>query len=64
MLKLYVTLQALYGDLKREDKGATAVEYGLMVALIAVVIIGGVTALGGQLDALFNAVAGDLPGAG
>jgi pilus assembly protein Flp/PilA len=41
----------------RTDKGATAVEYGLMVALIAVVIIGSVTLLGTNLDALFAGVA-------
>jgi pilus assembly protein Flp/PilA len=41
----------------RDDKGATAVEYGLMVALIAIVIIGSVTLLGTNLNALFAAVA-------
>jgi pilus assembly protein Flp/PilA len=41
----------------RNDKGATAVEYGLMVALIAIVIIGSVTLLGTNLNALFAAVA-------
>ena len=41
----------------RTDEGATAVEYGLMVALIAVVIIAGVTLIGQNLLALFNQVA-------
>jgi pilus assembly protein Flp/PilA len=41
----------------RRDRGATAVEYGLMVALIAVVIIGGVTFLGTQVSSLFQSVA-------
>ncbi|WP_270888087.1 Flp family type IVb pilin [Pedococcus sp. 5OH_020] len=40
----------------RED-GATAVEYGLMVALIAIVIIAAVTLLGGNLSSLFNSIA-------
>jgi len=44
----------------REDEGATAVEYGLMVALIAVAIIGTVTLLGGQLNALFTTITGAL----
>jgi pilus assembly protein Flp/PilA len=44
------------------DRGATAVEYGLLVALIAIVIIGGVTLLGDRLGGLFNTVAGLLPG--
>ena len=41
----------------REEDGATAVEYGLMVALIAVVIIVAVTLLGTNLSAKFNQVA-------
>ncbi|WP_224279525.1 Flp family type IVb pilin [Nocardioides lacusdianchii] len=42
---------------KRDDEGATAVEYGLMVALIAVAIIGMVSALGGKLGGLFTQIA-------
>ncbi|WP_224279523.1 Flp family type IVb pilin [Nocardioides lacusdianchii] len=42
---------------KRDDEGATAVEYGLMVALIAVAIIGMVSALGGKLGTLFTDIA-------
>ena len=41
----------------RDDRGATAVEYGLMVALIAIVIIAAVTLLGGNLSTLFKSVA-------
>jgi pilus assembly protein Flp/PilA len=41
----------------RDDRGATAVEYGLMVALIAVVIIIAVTLLGTNLNELFQKVA-------
>jgi pilus assembly protein Flp/PilA len=44
----------------REERGATAVEYGLLVGLIAVVIIVGVTLLGTKLLALFNGVAGKI----
>jgi pilus assembly protein Flp/PilA len=44
----------------RKDRGATAVEYGLLVGLIAVVIIVAVTALGNQLDALFDAIVAAL----
>jgi len=36
--------------LARDESGATAIEYGLIVALIAVVIIGAVTALGTNLN--------------
>ncbi|MFZ4690436.1 MAG: Flp family type IVb pilin [Polymorphobacter sp.] len=41
----------------RSDRGATAIEYGLIVALVGVVIIVGVTLLGGQLSALFGRTA-------
>ena len=57
MLKLYV---AAKNALSRDDRGATAVEYGLMVALIAAVIIIAVTAIGTNLSTLFSSVAGKL----
>ena len=40
----------------KKERGATAVEYGIMVALIAAVIIAVVTTLGGNLTALFTTV--------
>jgi pilus assembly protein Flp/PilA len=43
-----------------DDRGATAVEYGLLVALIAVVIVAAVTVLGGNLAGLFNRVASSV----
>jgi pilus assembly protein Flp/PilA len=55
MTKALAKIQAL-----RSEKGATAVEYGLMVALIAVVIIVAVAAIGTNLDTLFNTVANSL----
>lgn len=50
------TMQAFFADRfeDRKDRGATAVEYGLMVGLIAVVIIGVVIALGGELSSVFG----------
>jgi pilus assembly protein Flp/PilA len=44
----------------REEEGASAVEYGLLVALIAAVIIGAVTLLGQNLSSLFSNVAGSI----
>lgn len=41
----------------KNESGATAIEYGLIAALIAVAVIGGVTALGSNANATFNAVA-------
>ena len=43
-----------------DDRGATAVEYGLMVALIAVVIIGAVMALGDNISAMFGGVSDEV----
>ena len=61
MLKLYVSLQNFVSQpLRRDERGATAVEYGLMVALIAAVIVGVVTALGGNLSTMFSNVANAL----
>jgi pilus assembly protein Flp/PilA len=54
MLRTY--LRALL----KSERGATAVEYGIMVALIAVVIIGAVTLIGGNLSGMFTDVAGEL----
>ena len=42
------------------EKGATAVEYGLMVALIAIVIIVAVALLGTNLSTLFNKTASSV----
>ena len=44
----------------REDRGATAVEYGLIVALIAVVIIVAVALIGTNLNSTFNEVASSV----
>jgi pilus assembly protein Flp/PilA len=47
----------------KDEVGATAVEYGLMVALIAVVIIVAVTTLGQNLNTTFSNVADAVGGA-
>jgi pilus assembly protein Flp/PilA len=43
--------------LLKNETGASAVEYGLLVALIAAVIVGAVTLLGGNLQATFTYIA-------
>ena len=48
-------------DFFKDESGASAVEYGLLVALIAVVIIVAVTTLGGKINAAFTTVNGKLP---
>jgi len=59
MLRYFVYIQnALARQLQRvDDRGATAVEYGLMVALIAAVIVTAVTLIGTNLTSIFNKVA-------
>jgi pilus assembly protein Flp/PilA len=42
--------------LVRDEEGATAIEYGLIAALIAVVIVGVLTVVGTNLSATFNRV--------
>jgi pilus assembly protein Flp/PilA len=44
----------------KDESGATAIEYGLIAALIAVVIIGATTAIGTNLGAKFNTIATTL----
>jgi pilus assembly protein Flp/PilA len=44
----------------RDEEGATMVEYGLLVALIAMVALAGVTTLGTNLQSLYNTVAGSV----
>jgi len=44
----------------KDESGATAIEYGLIAGLIAVVIIGGVTAVGTSLSSTFTTVSGSL----
>jgi pilus assembly protein Flp/PilA len=44
----------------RDDSGATAIEYGLIAALIAVVIIGTLTTIGTNLSTKLNSVATSL----
>ncbi len=53
-------LKRLYIALQSRDEGATMVEYGLMVALIAVVALVAVTALGGSVSGIFQNVANTL----
>ena len=61
----FATLIAATQDrVRRDEKGATAVEYGLMVGLIAVVIIGAVVFLGKELDGLFTEIGTALSTAG
>jgi pilus assembly protein Flp/PilA len=52
-------MKKMFGFLKEED-GVTAIEYGLIAALIAVAIIAAVTTIGTKLTGTFNSVSGKL----
>jgi pilus assembly protein Flp/PilA len=65
-LRTYTGVTTWWADLKlraKEEGGATAVEYALMVALIAVVIIGAVTFLGTSSRDKFQTVGDSVSGA-
>ncbi len=47
----------------KDEKGATAIEYGLIAALIAVAAIGALGAVGSQLSSTFQDVSGELSNA-
>ena len=54
------TVKNLFNRLRRDETGASLVEYGLLVGLIAVACIIAVTAMGTSISGLFTRVAGDL----
>ena len=63
MINMYTDLEVRVREFARKarrDEGATAVEYGLMVALIAVVIIAAVTLLGTNVSETFSSVASEV----
>lgn len=43
-----------------EEEGQGMVEYGLIIALVALVVIGALSAMGGQLNTFFEAIKGKL----
>jgi pilus assembly protein Flp/PilA len=66
MLFLFVSLQSFVAStrerLSREETGATAVEYGLLVGLIAVAIVAALIILGPQIAGLFTRVSTSITG--
>jgi len=50
----------MFKKFTRDEEGVTAIEYGLIAALIAIVIITAVTSVGTQLKAVFTSVANAL----
>jgi pilus assembly protein Flp/PilA len=57
LLKLIVAIQMRATDVRDKDRGATATEYALLVAFIAIAIIVGVTLFGAALNTFFGNLA-------
>jgi pilus assembly protein Flp/PilA len=53
-------MKSVFTRFLRDESGATAIEYGLLAALISVVIIGAVKVVGTKLNAGFNNIANNL----
>jgi pilus assembly protein Flp/PilA len=50
----------LFSRFLKDESGATAIEYGLIAALISVAIITGATTLGGALNGTFQTISGKM----
>ena len=64
MNDLVTYVRARIVTMTKSERGASAVEYGLLVALIAIAIIVGISALSGSLNGIFNKTSGSLDAAG
>lgn len=53
-------MSAIFARFMKDESGATAIEYGLIAALISVALITGASALGTALNTQFNALSGKL----
>jgi pilus assembly protein Flp/PilA len=56
----HIVMKTLFSRFVKDEAGATAIEYGLIAALIAVAIIGALTTLGGNMSTMYNNIAGKL----
>ena len=59
---LAVQLRSATDRLRRDEEGAAMVEYGLLIALIALAVVAALTLLGTQIDGFFDSVTGELSG--
>ncbi|WP_404400048.1 Flp family type IVb pilin [Pelagibacterium halotolerans] len=53
----------LFAKFAKDESGATAIEYGLIAALMAVVVIAAIALLGPQIESTFNSIGGQMSGA-
>jgi pilus assembly protein Flp/PilA len=59
---LYLALTNRIAEITDKERGATATEYALLVALIAIAIVVAVTAFGGALSSFFTALGSKVTG--
>ena len=64
MTKLITKVQSAIAARRNDEEGAAMVEYGLLVAGIAVVAAAAVFVLGGDIDAMFDSIETTINGAG
>ncbi len=57
-------MKTIVSRFMKDESGVTAIEYGLIAALVAVAIIAALGVLGDELDATFTTVSDELAGAG
>ena len=64
MVKTYSFVQSRLSALRRDEKGVTAIEYGVIAAVIIVALVGVLSGVAGGLGATFNAVVTALNSSG
>ncbi len=50
----------ILNNVRKDESGATAIEYGLIAALVSIAAIGALTAMGGSLQTMFETVSNTL----
>jgi pilus assembly protein Flp/PilA len=59
-MQMFTSIRAMMTKIVRDEQGATAIEYGLIAALISIAAIPGMLILGPKLSTFFSTVAGNL----
>lgn len=62
MRKMMMNMVYKFSQFNRKEEGQSLVEYGLIIALIALVVIGALMLIGGNVSNLFTSIAGKLNG--
>ncbi|HVD49366.1 MAG TPA: hypothetical protein VNB50_04995 [Gaiellaceae bacterium] len=62
MLKLFIFAQVAADSLRRREEGQTMAEYGIVLAVITIAVIGAITLLADNVRGALENVAGILPG--